>query len=297
MGFNENNSTFNAKFAETHVIPQKYIKVQSDWNETNPEAPSYIHNKPDLSAINEIPKKLSDLEDDTITYPVAISYSSFIADRADCDGNGKYIPNTYATKAENDKKLDREWQLLGEDEITQADITIAEDKGDVGVSCLVVICGELGGYTELKAQMDIPKDDTLNKADCNWRVGLTESLYVLDANGEPVLDDNKKPILNLPNTEDKELLQVSGYAEWKLKYNFINRYVLTSIFIDGYLVSTEVMKDNYGRYKAYMGGGIASMNYNGSSVTKIEGKKVYWFIPQNGAFYFPKGTKIKVFGR
>ena len=282
-------------------------------------APSDTEHYPSVAAVaneisnavayleNQIPKKLSVIEDDSDLNPVKLATSAIMADRADCDGNGKYIPDTYATKGENALKLDRAWKKLGEEVITEYDIAVAngyegtleawdnespEEKkkyleGGEGLNFITVVCDKtFDDYVEMMAHIIIPKN-SLNSATANYRTGLTDgSIQIVDGKEEYIP----------PNDGTEWLLNMHGLSSSKLSNTFDNRLLIHSHFVDGEYLYTEVTLDNYGSYKAYKWSGVTGGYTDRNNYpTKLAGKKLYWFVTDG--YKLPAGTKMIMYAR
>lgn len=235
--------------------------------------------------ISMLPRKLSDLTDDSnVDSPLNYaryaesSHSAIHADRATHDEQGFEFPEYYASKREvaevYAKKLDREWKLLGWEEVTQA---------DTGVTTLAVPCGDMSNYVELMCRIEIPQN-TLNDKNYHFRVGLS-------AGGEI-----------LPHSGNGWLMTGQGYTDFMMDKSLLVRLAIKSTFINGRHAYNEIVKDYYGAYKSPMGGNIATMF--GDSyyhAVEIAGKNTYWFRgnteDDTSSYILPAGTRIEIYGR
>lgn len=288
MGFNENNSTFNAKFAETHIIPGKYVSVQSDWNEKNPEAPSYIHNKPDLSAVitdaNYVhtDNNFTDRDKGTISCLVEDSetYSRNIFDLNVKVGD---------LEDEVPEKLDKGWTKLGEDIITEDDI----DNSESGyVDTLRAYCdASIKDCSEIIFTMKCG----VNAANSSLSADYNYSLYIVTELTETLYNG-----VNM-------LVNTQGFNAAGLHSNHINNVIVHSRFREGlhlYSLCSNILYNSNG-YRTYPTISAPSYFYElTNNPTSKEGIPVN--LKDNGRtivlfkgidFKFPVGSKLEVYGR
>ena len=217
-----------------------------------------------------VPKNLSDLEDDTVTYPVAISYSSFIADRADCDGNGKYIPDTYATKNENSQKLDKEPQMLKEDVLTEADVKLVAMTSEV----------EFTRLSEIIVSVYIP--------------AITSDKYALQLK---MIADESEATTDFINSNGRLFVpQNTNYGYFMLN---ANTFVVfnTNFYAEGSSIKTEMSNSQHGS-NCYPDRPWIATGKSGSEITGKKGVAVKLITGAMGdTVSFPAGTTIKLYGR
>ena len=256
----------------------------------------------DVKKSIEVPTKISELHDDTNDTPVNLATSAMMADRADCDGNGKYIPDTYATKNENSQKLDKtEFEEHKEDMSSVHDEIFNSklDKSwraiadrtllDTDIKVFAFTEGEdwgADGITELLIRLYVPASDDKTAR------GIQLTMFkdtVYKADGTTLID-----FLN--NSGSLFVAQGnvgSAIPDANTVYVFESKF-----FFDGTHIRTNMSHSAYGSiaYPQRPWSAVARANVNNDSIPNINGKNgIAVKYTTNSAF--PKGTIIQIFGR
>lgn len=210
------------------------------------------------------------------------------ATKADKDGNGNIITDTYATKEEFADKFT--WKLLGEATVTEANVT---DAGEDGVKSIAIDCGDLSGYDELRINLQCgvnkANEEITNANLRSFDVGILNDI------GESIGQDDRMLIFNQGNTNAV------------LNHTYINNIIINSYFSGGILQYSEIFNNNYSShcYRTAPSISVPSLSYKligtaghakiGHPIDLKSGKHIVLF--ESVRFKFPAGTTLTVYGR
>lgn len=195
----------------------------------------------------------------------------------------------YATKKELVDK--HTWKLLGEATVTEANVT---DAGDAGVISIAIDCGYLGGYDELRINLQCGVNDanaSLSAAQRHFYVGI--------------LND----VSEVCGQDDKLLIFNQGSTNGTLNPTHANNLIINSYFSDGILQYSEIFNTNYNShcYKTTPSVALPSLSYKligsaghamyGHPIDLKNGNHIVVFRAGSDGFKFPAGTELKVYGR
>ena len=249
-------------------------------------------NKADRS---ELPTKVSQLENDK-NYVTQEETESFV--HSDTLASDYYssnyidnivneVSNTLSTKAD---KADLDWKLIGEEEVTEADITAA---GETGVTAVTIDFGKPidSWYSETMVITAIPISSAINNF-TNGKLcvlfGKTEEGAINRSDGSPALVASQgNNALLTPAWNQQHIITSNWLGKKDLTHSYVNYRGYNAA--TGYTVSpytTESWSNKANpvlncRYLAVIG------SYNVPNTNPVE--KII--------FKFPAGSKISIYGR
>jgi hypothetical protein len=237
-------------------LTQPGIIKWSDW----------VHN----GSFGDIPTNLSDLEDD-------LKIKETIAKKLDKTEFEDHREGLVATHEilfnEVGGKLDREWQIIGEAEITEED----QKAGKTDLKAMAINNIELDAFVELMAYIYIPKN-SLNSEAKHWHVGLSADTTTA------------------PNSDNENLTNSIGLASTKLTASDKNYLLVHSVFVEGAHLLTDITLGVAGSYKSYKFSGVTAGDIDKLYyATRLAGKHAYWFITSD--YKLPAGTKMILYAR
>lgn len=225
--------------------------------------------------ISKLPRKLSDLEDDSQETPIQNALWAMQSDYTACDNDGNYIPHTYVKKTEvaeaSAKKLDREWTKLAEETLTEGKVEL------IARSFLE----NFDNVSELIVSVYLPKIGTTDR--------YAIQLVMID-------DENNIPTDFIGASGRLFVAQNTNNGYFTLQYNtwiVFNAY----FYSDGSLIKTEMANSQFGSNcypdRPWIATGVTGgniRNKNGVALKLITGVA-------GSAAAFPVGTILKVYGR
>jgi hypothetical protein len=187
-----------------------------------------------------------------------------------------YVDDGLSTKAD---KADLDWKLIGEEEVTEADITAA---GENGVTAVTI---DLGApieqwYKETRIDIIIPASTDINSVNNGLFVcmGATEAL-------------------SLNSDSGCVLMRSQGNSYAVLQYQYLNQIIFHTVWDKALPLYSLYVNSPYNGY-AYAYNVYGTTTFKRKTKTAIGCQFISVSTKSNvGIFKFPAGTKISIYGR
>jgi hypothetical protein len=194
-----------------------------------------------------------------------------------------------STKAD---KADLDWKLIGEEEVTEADITAA---GEAGVTAVTI---DLGApieqwYNETLIRVLIPKASDLNPTITSGKL----KIYMGNTEAQSLAENGACVVVG--SQSNGALVNAKYIQEYAVTSNWLNKQTLTHSYIayrgnggsSGYTISPFVAYNS-----------AESKSVNSASKRRFLSLFAYYSTYVNGVeektmFKYPAGTKISIYGR
>lgn len=256
--------------ADRSELPTKVSQLENDKNYVTPEEIQPIYQ--DINYLDTQTRNLKTTKADKATTYTATETDDMLSTKAD--------------------KADLDWKLIGEEEVTEADITTAGENG------VTVVTIDLGApieqwYNETLIRVFIPKSSDLNPTITSGKL----KIYMGDTETNSVTGDLACIIVGSQN--NNVLVDARYKQEYTITSNWLNKQTLTHSYIAyrGYGASSGYVVNPFQAYNSVEAKSVNSaskrrflslLSFYGKAVNGVEEKTM---------FKYPAGTKISLYGR